>query len=808
MTRTGKIGRNDPCPCGSGLKYKRCCLPRGEARAAPYSIEDRARALAALDELTDHQVDHENDDALDEFLGCAPLLPENASRELELMSDGACDMWFWFDRPLEDGRLVVDLLLGQRERLTPGMQRYLELARDTTQRLYEVTDTRPGRSITLKDLLDGQEITVHEKRGSLQLQRSTLLAARVLTRGASGQPELEQGLLPLPLMIREALVDQLRELRESFRRRFPRLSDAAFFKQEAPPFFHSAWATVLVDPPIPQLATTDGEPVLITRDHYDVLDRVHLETALDAAPDLEREQPTEPWIWTGTNRRGEPISLGWLHLAEGTLTLETTAVSRSERGRTRLAAVAGESIRHRATSHEDPTQALKERLRWSPEPLRRPPPDPDLPPDLTEDLVLELHAKHSRRWLDEEIPALDGRTPRQAASDPARRDRLERLLRDLEGQYERALRDDAPAYDPSWMREELGLMESVDAAHPPPLAPERWVEQEPALGPLVGQVVARLRGAPGFDVTSTVVEPGELEDDLTVRRFLAGQPLCDADGPATPPVPGTLARLRWMVGLELHHRKIFWVEPSLAFLLGQTELDVVGDQLRAPFPTFALVFTDRHTLSLAERHLATIPGDPQAGHLLRVLTVLVDEHERSGHRELRLGFAPDALGAAPATLVEHALELVDGEKIILPGSPGGDEPLVIDGAPVPRQRPLPGLLRVVLNAILYATSAGVEPEVRRAPPRPPSPRKGQPARMLTSEDVFFLPGHIEISHVRRLEELARVPSGRQLMHRHLVRGHWRRANPGWKDQRVRWIAPYWQGPDLAAIIERTYRLKS
>ena len=24
-----KIGRNDPCPCGSGLKYKRCCLRLG-----------------------------------------------------------------------------------------------------------------------------------------------------------------------------------------------------------------------------------------------------------------------------------------------------------------------------------------------------------------------------------------------------------------------------------------------------------------------------------------------------------------------------------------------------------------------------------------------------------------------------------------------------------------------------------------------------------------------------------------------------------------------------------------------------------
>jgi len=30
--RRGKIGRNDPCPCGSGLKYKRCC---GTGRAPP-----------------------------------------------------------------------------------------------------------------------------------------------------------------------------------------------------------------------------------------------------------------------------------------------------------------------------------------------------------------------------------------------------------------------------------------------------------------------------------------------------------------------------------------------------------------------------------------------------------------------------------------------------------------------------------------------------------------------------------------------------------------------------------------------------
>jgi methionyl aminopeptidase len=30
-TRTVKVGRNDPCPCGSGLKYKKCCLDKNPA---------------------------------------------------------------------------------------------------------------------------------------------------------------------------------------------------------------------------------------------------------------------------------------------------------------------------------------------------------------------------------------------------------------------------------------------------------------------------------------------------------------------------------------------------------------------------------------------------------------------------------------------------------------------------------------------------------------------------------------------------------------------------------------------------------
>lgn len=30
-----KAGRNDPCPCGSGKKYKQCCLGKDQQRSKP-----------------------------------------------------------------------------------------------------------------------------------------------------------------------------------------------------------------------------------------------------------------------------------------------------------------------------------------------------------------------------------------------------------------------------------------------------------------------------------------------------------------------------------------------------------------------------------------------------------------------------------------------------------------------------------------------------------------------------------------------------------------------------------------------------
>jgi len=52
-----KPGRNDPCPCGSGQKYKWCCLPRDEAAA-------HAAALAAAETASLAEADEDGlDDA-------------------------------------------------------------------------------------------------------------------------------------------------------------------------------------------------------------------------------------------------------------------------------------------------------------------------------------------------------------------------------------------------------------------------------------------------------------------------------------------------------------------------------------------------------------------------------------------------------------------------------------------------------------------------------------------------------------------------------------------------------------------------
>jgi hypothetical protein len=228
-----------------------------------------------------------------------------------------------------------------------------------------------------------------------------------------------------------------------------------------------------------------------------------------------------------------------------------------------------------------------------------------------------------------------------------------------------------------------------------------------------------------------------------------------------------------------------------------------------PFKSFSLVFTDRHALSLAERLLSIEGKNLLAGCILRILTVYLTEIADSATRLIRVGLAPDALGADLPDLISFEVAVPDGDwmsRIVEKSAEKQADKISRAGTDRIKE-----LLALVFNAVLYATSAGVEAEPRK----PASMKKRDGAvtltkhirRAFTSEEVFYLPGPIEISNTRSLQELGRTREGGKLLHRFMVRGHWRRPNPSWKDQRLRWITPYWKGPDLAATIERTYQLK-
>ena len=50
-----KAGRNDPCPCGSGKKYKKCCLMKdeAEARAQLHAARNKVEPAAGLSMVDD-----------------------------------------------------------------------------------------------------------------------------------------------------------------------------------------------------------------------------------------------------------------------------------------------------------------------------------------------------------------------------------------------------------------------------------------------------------------------------------------------------------------------------------------------------------------------------------------------------------------------------------------------------------------------------------------------------------------------------------------------------------------------------------
>ncbi len=505
---------------------------------------------------------------------------------------------------------------------------------------YEVIAVRPGVSVVLRRLGAQEEIEVREKTASKTLKRWDMLVARLNPVGPTGGPEIEMGAMLIPPMAQE-------EIAEVVHHELDKLSDgddcARLFK-DLGAIFHEIWLETIIAPRFPMLRTAEGDPVVYVTMLFDVHDEERVRTALNAEPSLKCEGDTWSWV-------ADDSLLGTIQLSGSQLTFETQSEPRADRGRQLIERIARDAITYRSCDRVDVKEEAEKAIRSGKRPEAPPDAEDEIPPEIKDQLFQEYMAKHNQHWLDDQIPALDHQTPRFAAQSPTLRPRLVGLLKDIENQYLRALADGEPAFDPTWMWDELGLSDHQDAPrvrHPLWLAHESMEQHLPGITQVVRSVAER-RCADGTDLVRTAVTQRELEAEAAVQELMR-------DSAGRLESDELLAHLEFYCNYEMQRRKTFWVDESLAWMLANTQVDAESSLFRLPFPSYVLVYTDRHTLGVAERALASDGDCPLRGQMLAVLCAYVLELAPDSSR-VKVGLTFDAFAGQPPHLMSWELHV-------------------------------------------------------------------------------------------------------------------------------------------------------
>jgi len=393
--------------------------------------------------------------------------------------------------PQDDKNIIDDYLKrrGWRESV-PG-RRYLQQLRDSVLSLYEVVAVAPGHHCDLRDMVrDGETFRVHEHMGTQNLVKWDRLAARVLTM--NGKHIFSGGILPFPREASQSLLRVLSESRKQFNKKLSRAAGnkaAAemlssenldeLFLQDACPAFTSIWLAHTLKSlrePLPEMVNRDGEALVFTETRFPFLAEQLEEIAehLDAAPDWERDNPDEHiWIWLreadavtdkpqggmaiDTLHDGQhPIS-GTLELKPGVLMLTTNSMERAQHGQDVLEALLHGLIAPALSKLQTPEQLMAENETRQQGDSNRQPVD-SIDPEISAEIIQNTMDQHYLQCLDESIPALDNKTPRQCARSKKGREKVIEWLKHLENnELRRAASQGQEPYDSRWMWDELKL---------------------------------------------------------------------------------------------------------------------------------------------------------------------------------------------------------------------------------------------------------------------------------------------------------------------------------------------------------------
>ena len=170
-----------------------------------------------------------------------------------------------------DGKTVVDAYLDTRGRRCSREERsWLEAQRAAWLSVWEVETVDPGKTVTLRDLLSGERRTVQETRGSKTLVARDAVLARIVDHDCvSLLCGIHQRALP-PVDTAEVVRRARGRLRRKRAVPVERLRDAGFGRH-----LIRYWEEAVEDLDVrsampPDLRNRDGDPLLLTVDHFEV----------------------------------------------------------------------------------------------------------------------------------------------------------------------------------------------------------------------------------------------------------------------------------------------------------------------------------------------------------------------------------------------------------------------------------------------------------------------------------------------------------------------------------------------------------
>lgn len=448
-------GRNDPCWCGSGKKYKKCHLEADEReRQAPAHEEPLPAVLEDSPEakLRRRLIDfayqtlrkRDMERALLTFAGPEEL--ENGTEDDFMMQ---FNDWLIHDyvMPRTGSGFIEEFTKRSPGGLTRVERRMLQDWRQSRYSLYEVQEVREDSGVVFKDLLAGGEAFVRDVSASKVSARWDCYLARV--EESDGAKQLTVVMLSIP----REVINELQEWAMAGQLQ-SQLSWDAFLRANSHQLRRKALE--LVKPffgPARVLSPEDDE-IVFSRAVYDIVDEDQLRRSLDGFAGFHWDENSGGYAWLdeAESENGGRRVYGFLRITQGRLTLECMTRQRLERGAELLRKLAGDSLRHKGDEFEGLGPALRDRDQASHAVAKSP-----VQSEAERDLLRKVTSEHYVKWLDRPLPALDMKTPREAVADPQDRPRLVEVLKLMENREEHKRREGGFWYDVAQLRAELGI---------------------------------------------------------------------------------------------------------------------------------------------------------------------------------------------------------------------------------------------------------------------------------------------------------------------------------------------------------------